>query len=330
MSGELILVDGSLPSPSSNISGPSDALASAARYALAENADATRRAYARDFRDFLVWRERCVPASVEAAAIPASAEIVAAYLAECADQKLSVSTIQRRAAAISFAHRKLGFAPPTSAESVKSVLRGIRRTLGIAGKPKAPATAAIVARMAKKIPDTLTGKRDRALILIGFAAALRRSELVALDFAQLEFSADGLILHLSKTKTDQEGRGADIAVPRGRKLGVIEALEAWLCAAEIREGALFRRIGKGGRLLPGRLTGQSVALIVKRRAIAARLDPKLFAGHSLRAGFVTSALEDGADVLKVMDVTRHREVSTLKVYDRRAKLFKDHAGKGFL
>jgi site-specific recombinase XerD len=172
-------------------------------------------------------------------------------------------------------------------------------------------------------------KRDKALILIGFAAALRRSELVALTLADVERAPDGIVLHIRRSKSDQDGQGDQIAVPNGRKLKPVEALDAWLEAAAITQGPIFRRVIKGGRL-GNRLTTQSVALIVKRWAKAARVDSDSFSGHSLRAGFVTSALADGADLFKVMDVTRHREVKTLKAYDRRAKAFKDHAGKGFL
>lgn len=152
---------------------------------------------------------------------------------------------------------------------------------------------------------------------------------MALDVEDLERTPEGVFVHIAFSKTDQEGQGHQVAVPRGSKLKVFDALEAWLTAAGISGGAVFRQVAKGGRVLE-RLTDQSVALIVKRRAAAAGLDPKLFAGHSLRAGFVTSALENGADLLRVMDVTRHREVKTLKAYDRRAKAFQNHAGRGFL
>ena len=306
-------------------SGLTDALTSAAGYALNEKADATRRAYRSDIRLFYAWCD-----SVGRETVPAEAATVAAYCAHCADSGSSTSTIKRRLAAIAYAHRLGGFDAPTSAESVKSVFCGIRRRLGTHADAKAPATAKIVAAMVKHMSSDLSGKRDKALILLGFAAALRRSELVALDLDAIHRTDRGMIVHIGKSKTDQEGAGADIAVPRGRKLRAIEALDDWICSAGLREGAIFRAIGKGGRLLPGRLTDASVALIVKKWAKRAKLDPTLFSGHSLRAGFVTSALEGGADILKVMDVTRHREVKTLKVYDRRAKAFKDHAGEGFL
>jgi integrase len=184
--------------------------------------------------------------------------------------------------------------------------------------------------MLEQLPDTLIGRRDRAILLIGFAAALRRSELSELQLADLELHPDGLILHIRRSKTDQESAGAEIPVPRGGKLRPVEALEAWLGGAEITEGPVFRSIRKGGRVSGNRLSGNAIAEIVKRYAGAAGLDPVLFSGHSLRAGFVTSALEHGADIFKVMDVTRHKRVETLKGYDRRAKAFRNHAGDGFL
>jgi site-specific recombinase XerD len=139
-----------------------------------------------------------------------------------------------------------------------------------------------------------------------------------------------LSARIRQSKTDQEGQGAEIPVPRGAQLKPVEALEAWLAASQIAEGPLFVSIGKGGRIGRKRLSDKSVAEIIKRYAAATGLDPAIFSGHSLRAGFVTSALEHGADLFKVMDVTRHRRVETLKGYDRRAKAFRDHAGEGFL
>jgi integrase len=139
---------------------------------------------------------------------------------------------------------------------------------------------------------------------------------------------EGILLHIRRSKTDQEGEGAQIPIPRGGRLKVVEAVEVWVAAVKIVDGPVFVSIGKGDRVSQKRLSDNAIGEIVKRYAAAAGFDPKMFAGHSLRAGFVTSALEHGADVLNVMDVTRHRRVETLKGYDRRAKAF--HAGDGFL
>lgn len=302
-----------------------EASESAQRYARAEKSAGTLKAYESDLRDFGRW---C--AATDAAFMPADAVAVSNYLAHLADRGLKASTIMRRQAAIAFAHKRRGFEPPTSIEAVKRVARGIRREIGTAVEAKAPATAKAMQAMVKLIPDTLSGKRDRALLLIGFAAALRRSELVALDVADLERQPEGIIVKIRVSKTDQEGAGHEVAVPRGSKLKPVEALEAWLAASRIADGAVFRAVDKADRLQAGRLSDRSVADIVKRWAAAGKLDPTLFSGHSLRAGFVTAALESGADLLKVMSQTRHRSVETVKKYDRRSKVWQNHAGKGFL
>jgi site-specific recombinase XerD len=323
----------------------------ASDYARAEKSDATRKAYRSDFAHFTLWCDACEPRRTP---LPASIETAAAYLAHLADSGLKASTITRRVAAITYAHRLAGLPPPTAAEPVKAVLRGIRRRIGTAVERKAPATARAIGAMLKHIPkDTLAGKRDRALLLIGFAAALRRSELVALDIRDVEMVPDGIVIHVRKSKTDQEGQGHEIAIPHGARLKPVEALTSWLA---VRDDAgrtahlahqdetgeagggrgcdlavpLFVSIGKGGRLESKRLSDRAVALIVKRWAGAARLDPAMFSGHSLRAGFVTEALSRNADTFKIMDVTRHKRVDTLRIYDRRAKAFKNHAGKDFL
>ena len=322
-----------IPQPGSLPAAPAAStevlLARASDYLLAEKADATRRAYASDWRHFSDW---CWAQGADGVSpMPAAIPTVAAYLAYMADIGLKASTITRRTAAIRYAHRLQGLEPPTNAEPIKALLRGIRRRIGVSVERKAPATARAIALMLKRIDaDPIIGVRDRAMLLLGFSAALRRSELVALKHNDLEQVPEGLVVHIRRSKTDQEGAGHQVAVPRGSKLRPVEAVEAWLAAAHITDGYVFRPIAKGGRIGAGPLTGESVAQIVKARAKAAKLDPALFSGHSLRAGFVTSALEACADLFRVMDVTRHRSVDTLRAYDRRAKQFKDHAGKGFL
>lgn len=298
---------------------------SAKAYAGVSKAERTVRAYRGAFDAFRGWCE-----GVEASALPASVATTASYLASLADRGCKASTVDLHAAAIAFAHRAAGHEPPTNSEPVKAVIRGIRRTIGTKVTRKAPATADALKKILRKIPDGLAGKRDRALLLLGFAAALRRSELAALQVSDLQRSSEGVLVHIARSKTDQEGAGHTVAVPAGSKLKPVQALDAWLLASTITAGPVFRPIGKGGRIGLVALTDRSVAQIVKDRAAAAGFDAALFAGHSLRAGFVTSALEAGADLLKVMDVTRHTQVDTLKGYDRRAQAFKNHAGKGFL
>jgi site-specific recombinase XerD len=297
----------------------------ASDFAKASKSAATRRAYQADAADFAIW---CEHHGVES--LPAGVDTVAAYLASLAGSGLKASTITRRCAGIRYVHRLAGLETPTNNESLKAVLAGIRRSIGTAVTRKAPATAETIRAIVADMPDDLRGLRDRALLLLGFAGALRRSELVALDVEDLEETTEGLLVHIRQSKSDQEGAGDFVSIPHGSRLRPVAGVKAWLEAAGITEGPIFRQIKKGGSVTLGRLSDRSVAQIVKGRAEAAGFDPAIFSGHSLRAGFVTSALHHGADILRVMDVTRHREVSTLKTYDRRAKAFKQHAGEAFL
>ena len=273
------------------------------------------------------FRAWCEAKSVSA--LPAAAETVAAYLAAEARTAKS-STLGRRVAAIRYAHRLAGLPLPTDSEGVKATMRGIRRTFGNVRIRKAPAVAAKMLGMVAAGPVNLAGLRDRALLLLGFAGAFRRSELVALDVADIEETEAGLRVTIRHSKTDQEGQGVTIAIARGDVACPAKALREWLGAAGIEAGPLFRPINKAGRVARARLTDRSVANIVKAYAERAGFDASTFSGHSLRSGFLTSAAAKGASIFKMMDVSRHRSVETLRGYVRDAELFKDHAGAGLL
>jgi site-specific recombinase XerD len=302
-----------------------DPRASVRAYIEAEKAVGTRRAYKSDWADFCAWCD-----TVSLNSMPAEPIAVARYLAQLADRGLKAATIQRHVASIRAAHLAANKEPPTNAEGVKATMRGIRRTLGTRPTKKAPATAEIITKLQAVFPNTLAGHRDRAIVLMGFAAALRRSELVALDVPDIEWRRKGVVLHKRRSKTDQEGKGAFIPVPRGNALRPVDALEAWLNASGITEGPIFRSVHRSGALLEQRLSDRDVARIVKRAVAAAGIDAKVFSGHSLRAGFVTSALDAGVDPLKIMPITCHVKVDTLKEYDRRENDFDTHAGGDFL
>jgi integrase len=184
--------------------------------------------------------------------------------------------------------------------------------------------------MANAAPATLKGVRDRALLLLGFAGAFRRSELVALDVADLQETDDGFRVLIRRSKTDQDGRGQTIAIVRGHHACPVKAVKAWLSAAGITEGPLFRPVAKGGRLSSHRLTDKSVCDLVKAYADRIGLNATDFGAHSLRAGFLTSAARRGASVFKMRDVSRHKSMDVLQAYVRDADLFKDHAGIGLL
>jgi len=294
-------------------------------FALAEKADATRTAYRSDFAVFTAW---CRARSL--VWLPAATDTVAAFLAAQATAGAKASTIGRKAAAIRYAHKLAGHEPPTNSEAVKAVVRGIRRTIGTAPVRKQAATAALVTEMLTHCPTTLRGRRDSALLALGFSGAFRRSELVALTVSDLVEGVDGYRITIRHSKTDQEGAGQEIAVPRGCRIEPVKLVQAWLQAAGISEGFVFRSVAKGGRVLAEPLSGHSAAAIVKRYAKLAGLDASAFAGHSLRAGFLTSAAESGAGVLKMVEVSRHKSIDMLRTYVRRADLFREHAGAAFL
>ena len=294
-------------------------------YARAEKAFATHRAYRSDFALFRVW---C--GTKDVAALPAGPETVAAFLAAEANRGVKASTIGRRVAAIRHAHKLAGHEPPTNSEVVKATLRGIRRTVGSPPARKAPATADRIVAMARMPDAGIKGLRDRALLLLGFAGAFRRSELVALDVADLAFCAGGLRATIRKSKTDQECQGATIAIVRGSLACPVAAIRNWLAAAQITAGPLFRPIFKSGKVGSGRLSDRSVAEIVKIHARRVGLNADDFSAHSLRSGFLTSAAADGASIFKMMDVSRHKSVDTLRGYVRDAELFRDHAGARLL
>jgi site-specific recombinase XerD len=295
------------------------------RFALAEKAEATRRAYRTDFRAFQTYCE-----GRDLASMPASPETIAAYLAALAGKGLRPATIDRAIAAIRYAHRLAGVDSPTSAEAVRATMRGIRRTVGAAKVQKAAATSAYLLAMLAACPETLRGKRDRALLCLGFAGAFRRSELVALNVEDLAVKPSGLEVIIRSSKTDQAGEGQVIAIPYGARIRPVEAVQVWLAAAAITNGPIFRAINKAGCVAEKGMTAESAAAVVKRYAEACGYDPAQFGGHSLRAGFLTSAAEAGASIFKMVEVSRHRSIETLRGYVRRADLFKDHAGTDFL
>jgi integrase len=301
-----------------------EALAAGADFAQASKSPATRRAYDADWRDFSAWCARAgrVP-------LPADALTAVAYFGELARRGLKCSTIDRRAASIAFYHRLADADPPTASEKVRVVLQGIRNTLGRKPAKKQALTVDLLVKVVRKIkPDALSGLRDRAILLLAFGSALRRSELVAIDVSDLMRHRRGLLIEIRRSKTDQQGRGHQVAIPNG-KLKIAEAVEAWRAAAGITDGALFRGVDRG-KVSPGPLSDKQFTRILKARCAAAGLDPDAFGGHSTRSGFATSADEAGADLSDIARQMRHAKLETTRGYIQEGELFRNHAGKGIL
>ncbi len=210
--------------------------------------------------------------------------------------------------------------------AVASVWHGIKRTHGTAQAQKAPVLVENLRAMVRALRPGLIGIRDRALLLIGFGGAFRRSELVALDLENVQFTADGLVLTLRRSKTDQEGEGRRIGVPYGSSLETcpVRSLKAWLDASGIECGPLFRSITRHGKI-QGRLSGFGVAIVVKKYAGAVGLDMTAYSGHSLRAGLVTAAAIAGASERAIMNQTGHRSSAMVRRYLRDSNLFRSNA-----
>ena len=297
-------------------------LARVVGYAEACIAPSTRRAYAAAMRVFEAW---CLAAGHSA--LPAHATVVAAFVADQAAGGRAVATIEKYVAAIGEAHRLTRQPVPTESVEVRAVLKGIRRTHGVAQKRKAPLLVAHLRRISSALPDNLLGVRDRALLLLGFAAALRRSELVALDLDDLEFSDEGLTLAIRRSKTDQQGAGRLVGVPYGSQPATcpVRSTRSWMDEASLDAAPLIRPVDRHGRIGADRLSAWSVGYVVKRAVALIGLDPTDFGGHSLRAGLATEAARAGAGEVAIMQQTGHKSVATLKGYIRHGSLFRNNA-----
>jgi integrase len=212
---------------------------------------------------------------------------------------------------------------------VRNTLKGIKRTLGTAAVQKAPAITDDIRAMIDAADSGMIGARDRALVLLGFAGAFRRSELVGLDFADLEYGRDGLTVTLRRSKTDQTGAGRKIGIPYGSNPETcpVRRMQSWIEAAGITDGPLFRSINRHGQVQTGRLSGIDVARVVKKLADRAGLDAAKYAGHSLRAGHATSAAIAGASERSIMNQTGHRSVQMVRRYIRDGNLFRENSAR---
>lgn len=299
---------------------------SAAGYARAARAEATTRAYAGDLDAFRAW---CAARGL--AALPATPGVVAVYLAALADQGRKPATIARALAGIAAAHRAAGLPWAKSAPAIVEVMKGIRRALGVAPEQKAPVTDAELRALVAALEGP-AAVRDRALLLVGWFGAFRRSEIVALEVSDVEHVTEGLRVRVRRSKTDQEGTGDTKGIPFASDpaLCPVRALVAWLEAAGITEGPIFRAVDKGGNVGPVAITGAAVALVVKRAASRAGLDAGRFAGHSLRSGFATTAAAKGRGLDAIMRQTGHRSERVARRYIRHATVFVQNAAVGLL
>jgi len=295
--------------------------AKASAYIDNAKAENTRRSYRSDWADFTAWCEKYRRPSM-----PASPDTVAYYLAD-RSQDLKTSTLQRRLSTIAEAHRAAGVESPTRQAQVRYVWAGICREKGVAQSHMKPTLTKHIREMVEHLPDSLLGVRDRALILLGYAGAMRRSELVGLDVTDLAIAEEGLVVVIRKSKTDQVGVGRKIGIPYGEhpETCPVRAVQAWIDDADIDEGPLFRSVNKHGDVSDRRLSDQVVADVVKRSLLAAGKSAKKYAAHSLRAGLITQAAMAGVSERAIQDQSGHKSLAVMRRYIRDGSLFRENA-----
>jgi integrase len=297
-------------------------LAEAQALAKQAAAPATLRAYKADWAHFAAWCDAhgFVP-------VPADPKTVGAYLGSLKDSH-APSTIRRRLAALGKMHRFNGLAWNPAHREIQGPLQGALRTRGRPVRKAAALSLAMLRQLVATCDPSARGRRDRALLLFGFAGALRRSELVALRVEDVAIVAAGLRLRIVRGKTDQEGQGAEIGLPRGRHVETcpVRAFEAWQAVAKRKAGPLFRKISTGGGIGDRPLHPDAVRRILAHRVAMAGLRIDGFdrlSAHALRVGFISAAYDTGVRDEDIMRHTRHRDLRTLRGYVRRAGLVTD-------
>jgi integrase len=256
--------------------------------------------------------------------------MLASYLAEHAEL-LCVATVARRLVSIGKAHTTQGMPNPASTDLVRHLMRGLRRVYGRPQRQVAPAIKEDVLAMCAKLGNRPKDIRDRALILIGFAGAFRRSELCEINCNSISWTQAGIVILQARSKTDQEGEGRKVAIPFARgAVCPVNALKDWLEVSSISEGPIFRPVDRHGEICAGALSGDAVAMVVKQCAARAGLDPAIYSGHSLRAGLATSAAAAGVQSWKIRAQTGHKSDAMLARYIRDGELFRDNAAGAIL
>ncbi len=305
------------------------------KHSMAKN---TRIAYRKGWQRFTDY---CTTKRLQA--LPANEETVANFFVHLgntftavSEKPLSMGTINIWHSAINAVHKLAGYNSPTKSPKVELIMQGLKRLRGTAPRQVMALREKHIKAMLKKCPQTPIGLRDAAIISIGFAAALRRSEIINLTVDDIEFLSDtknkasGMYVHIRKSKTDQEGKGQKVAIPEGKILQPIKRLKKWIKVSNIQNGFLFQTMSRGGKSRGRKMHHSDIPRIVKHYAALIGLDAGKISGHSLRAGFVTSAVAHHARLDKIMAVTRHKNPSTVLNYMRDSEAFDEHAGKEFL
>ncbi len=288
-------------------------------------ANNTLRAYKSDFKDFGSF---CVKHGLNS--LPSEPKIVSLYLTHLS--KISkMSTLRRRLVSISMVHKLKGHYLDTKHPIIIENLMGIKRVKGSIQRGKKPILInhlkLIINVINEQKIENIKKLRDKTIILIGFGGGFRRTELISIDFEDLEFVPEGLKIMIKRSKTDQFGEGMIKGLPflTDENFCPVINLKKWLELSKIKSGPIFRRFAKGSTLTKNRLTDQSVVLLIKKYLNLAGIENKNFAGHSLRSGFATVAAESGADERSIMAMTGHKTTQMVRRYIREANIFKNNA-----
>ena len=286
----------------------------------------TIRAYKSDFKDFGIF---CVKYNFKA--LPTEPKIVALYLTYLSGKDAKMSTLRRRLVSISMMHKLKGHYLDTKHPVIIENLMGIKRTKGSIQKGKKPILInqlkAIINVINKEKIEEIKKTRDKTIILVGFGGGFRRTELISIDYEDLEFVTEGVKITIKRSKTDQFGEGMIKGLPyfANETYCPVAHLKKWIKISNIKNGPIFRRFAKGCSLTSNRLTDQSVVLLIKSYLELAGIENKNYSGHSLRSGFVTVSAESGADERSIMAMTGHKTTQMVRRYIREANLFKNNA-----
>ena len=273
----------------------------------------TIRAYKSDFKDFSSF---CIKNGFKS--LPTDPKIVSLYITYLSSRS-KISTLKRRIASISVVHRLKGHYIDTKHPIIVENLMGIRRKIGSFQKSKKPILINELKEIIKAIDKVNYKKkraiRDKAIILVGFAGGFRRSELVSINFNDLEFVPEGVKIFIKRSKTDQSGEGMIKALPyfENKEFCPVTILKKWIETSEIKSGLIFDIVDK------------SVALLIKKYVSISGLDQKKYSGHSLRSGFATVSAGFGADERSIMAMTGHKTTQMVRRYIKEANLFKNNA-----
>ena len=288
-------------------------------------ANNTLRAYKSDFKDFGSF---CAKHGLKS--LPTEPKIVSLYLTNLS-KNFKMSTLKRRLVSIGMVHKLKGHYLDTKHPIIIENLMGIKRVKGSVQQGKKP----ILINHLKSLINVINEQkieeikkiRDKALILIGFGGGFRRTELISIDYEDLEFVKEGLKIFIKRSKTDQFGEGMNKGLPyfTNEQYCPVIHLKKWLDISEIKSGPIFRRFTKGSNLTKDRLTDQTVVLIIKNYLNLAGIDNTNFSGHSLRSGFATVAAESGADERSIMAMTGHKTTQMVRRYIKEANIFKNNA-----